>query len=72
MKNLLDPNEEYNFLFLASALAVLCESSPITLDLRDIERFWSGDIKRFQYDMVSDPSGKTGSITFSLKEKVDE
>lgn len=70
MNNLLNPENKDNFLFLASCIAVLCEQSPITLNLSDVERFWVRDIQRLKYDMVSE--GKSGSITFSLKDKPDE
>ena len=69
MNSILDLSSESNQLFVASVLAVLCESSPITISLQDIEKYWRGDIKRLQYDMVADAEGKTGSITFSLKDK---
>lgn len=67
MNNLLDPKIENNFLFLASVIAVMCETSPITIDLKDIERYWKGDIARLQYDLVYWQG--QGSITFSLKDK---
>lgn len=69
MNNLLDPNVEHNFLFLASVIAVLCETSPITVDLKDVERYWKGDIARLQYDLVANVNVTQGAITFSLKEK---
>lgn len=67
MNNILSPSEN-NHLFLASVIAVLCEKSPITLDLRDIEKFWSGQIIRLQYNLEADEKGQRGSITFSLKD----
>lgn len=69
MNNILDGTNPENFLFLASVIAVLCENSPITIDLRDIEKYWNGGIRKLQYDMARDAGGKQGSITFSLKEK---
>ena len=69
MNNLLDSGAENNFLFLASVIAVLCETSPITLDLKDVERYWKGDIAKLQYDLVVNSDVRQGSITFSLKEK---
>ena len=69
MNNILDKNGEHNFLFLASVIAVLCENSPVTIDLKDIEKYWSGEIARLQYDMVSSATEKQGSITFSLKKR---
>jgi hypothetical protein len=69
MNNILDPNGEHNFLFLASVIAVLCEASPITVQLSDVERYWKGGIERLQYDMVADVGSKQGVITFSLKNK---
>lgn len=70
MNNILDLTNEYNQLFIASVIAVLCEASPITISIQDIRKYFMGDVQRLQYDMVSD--GKTGSITFSLKEKTNE
>lgn len=67
MNNILDANNKHNHMFLASVIAVLCESSPITLDLRDVEKYWSGGISRLQYDLVADTEKKQGSITFSLR-----
>lgn len=67
MNNILDPSGKYNFLFLASVIAVLCEQSPITLSIDDVERFWAGEIQRLQYDMIASGDGKHGAITFSLK-----
>jgi hypothetical protein len=69
MNNILDMTNEYNQLFIASVIAVLCESSPITLELKDIERYWSGDIKRLQYDLVANEQEQSGHITFSLREE---
>lgn len=65
--NLLDLSKELNQLFIASVIAVLCEQSPITLDLRDVERYWRGEIKRLRYDLVT--QNGSGSITFSLRDK---
>lgn len=71
LNNLLDSRgSEHNFLFIASVIAVLCERSPITLDLRDVEKYWNGDISRLQYNLVYDGKQQEGSVTFSLKEKV--
>lgn len=70
MNNLLDLSIEENQRFLASVLCVLCESSPITLDLNDIKAYWDGEIGRLQYDLVANDDAKQGSITFSLKDKV--
>lgn len=67
LNNILTYSEK-NFLFLASVIAVLCEGSPITIDLKDIEGFWAGEIQRLQYDLVFE--NKQGCITFSLKEKL--
>lgn len=67
MNNLLDLSKEENQRFIASVICVLCEQSPITIDLRDIERYWNGDIQNLQYDMAKDVETKLGSITFSLK-----
>jgi hypothetical protein len=69
LNNILDSKNEHNFLFLASVIAVLCENSPVTLDLQDVEHYWSGDIQRLQYDLCADEKGQQGSITFSLKPK---
>ena len=69
MNNLLDGSKEHNFLFLASVIAVLCKEEPITVELKDVEEFWYGEIARLQYDLVADMNTKTGHITFSLKEK---
>lgn len=63
--NLLDLSDEKNQLFIACVVCVLCEQSPITINLDDIRKYWMGEIKNLQYDMASD--GKSGSITFSLK-----
>lgn len=68
MNNLLDLSTEGNQRFIASVLCVLCERNPITLDLRDIEKYWNGEIGRLQYDLVADEDAKEGSITFSLKD----
>ena len=67
MNNILDLSKEENQRFIASVICVLCEQSPITIDLRDIGRYWDGEIKNLQYDMATDLEGKSGSITFSLK-----
>lgn len=69
LANLLDPQREHNFLFIASVIAVLCENSPITVSLADIEKYWDGDISRLQYDMAVNANVKDGVITFSLKDK---
>lgn len=71
MNNILDSKNEHNFLFLASVIAVLCEASPITLNLKDVEKYWKGEIRRLQYDLVCDTNVQQGSITFSLKIKDD-
>lgn len=72
MNNLLDKNGENNFLFLASVIAVLCEQSPVTVNLKDIEKFWKGEIQRLQYDLIADVDTKNGIVIFSLKEKINE
>ena len=65
MNNILNPHgNDNNFLFLASVIAHLCEEGPVTMDLVDIEKFWTGDITRLQYDIYD-----TKKITFSLKSK---
>ena len=69
MNNLLDLSKEENQQFIASVIAVLCENSPITIRLEDIQPYWCGEIARLQYDMISDNDGKTGVVTFSLKDK---
>ena len=67
MNNILDLSDEYNQRFIASVICVLCEKAPLTIELSDIEKYWSGEIKRLQYDMVSDVRMLKGTITFSLK-----
>ena len=63
-KNLLDLSDERSQLFIASCLAVLCESYPIRISLKDVQKYWNGEIRRLQYDMI--PDINSGSITFSL------
>ena len=51
--NILDPNgDENNFLFLASVVAVLCESGPITVSLSDVKKYWKSEIRRLHYNLV--------------------
>ena len=64
--NFLDLSDKNNQLFIASILCTLC---PITIDLQDIEKFWYGDVSRLHYDLKADTEGKTGTITFTLKDK---
>ena len=66
INNLLDLSDENNQRFIASVICTLC---PITVNLQDVEKFWSGEIERLQYDLKADVEGKTGTITFSLKDK---
>jgi hypothetical protein len=68
--NLLNLRDERNQLFIASVIAVLCEQAPITIRLKDIEKYWSREIQRLQYDMILDVDN--GTITFNLKEKTNE
>ena len=68
MNNLLDLSDDKNQLFIASVIAVLCENGPIKLNLKDIEKYWNGDIQRLQYDLFANTNVKEGTITFSLKE----
>lgn len=68
MNNLLDLSDEGNQRFIGSVLCVLCKDSPLTLDLLDIEKFWNGDVIKLQYDLRADVEGKTGTVTFSLKD----
>jgi len=67
MNNVLDLTQEFNQLFIASVICVLCEQESIEIDLQDIEKYWQGEVSRLQYDMKVDIQGKSGTITFSLK-----
>ncbi|MCR4311507.1 MAG: hypothetical protein NUV54_03020, partial [Candidatus Taylorbacteria bacterium] len=63
MNNVLDLTKEFNQLFIASVICVLCERESIEIDLQDIEKYWLGGVSRLQYDMKADLQGKSGTIT---------
>lgn len=68
MNNILDLTQEFNQLFIASVICVLCERESIEIDLQDIEKYWRSEVSRLQYDIRSNDVGG-GTITFSLKPK---
>ena len=70
MNNMLDLKKGENQLFVACVLSILCEDSPLVIDISKIKKYWDGEYKRLQYNLeISDEDATEGFVTFSLEDK---